>query len=128
MVKIRPIQDYCNSGTRGYMFWCPGCKTNHSFRVVALTEEEKTRYPYLLNRDGSSPVWSFNGSVDKPTFFPSLLYNYSQDKRCHLFLEDGVIKFLSDCTHEYAGQNVQMSCFECHSVECKHTNSEGFCS
>lgn len=103
----------------GYRFWCPGCKDTHEFW---------TDKPGGFN-------WSFNGNVDKPTFSPSLLirtghyatghkpgescwctYNAEHpDKKspfecgvCHLFLESGMLKFLSDCTHPLAGQTVEL--------------------
>lgn len=114
MTKLRSICDYENSGTRGYMFWCPGCKTNHSFRTVPLSEEEKLKFSFLLNSDGTCPVWSFNGDLDFPTFTPSLLYK----EKCHLYVESGKIKYLSDCSHELAGQTIDMVCFECHNSQC----------
>jgi hypothetical protein len=29
-------------------------------------------------------------------------------RRCHLFIRDGALQFLSDCTHKLAGQTVDM--------------------
>lgn len=71
-----------------FVIWCPGCKCHHTFNVG----REKR------------PVWTFNGDMEKPTFSPSLLYV----GRCHLFLTDGRIQFLSDCAHELAGQTVDL--------------------
>lgn len=82
-------------GPRGgtlYLFDCPGCKLSHSFEV---------------------PYWSWNGSFDKPTFEPSLLVNgFDPATRCHSFVRDGQIEFLSDCHHELAGQTVELPPFE----------------
>ena len=103
-------------------FRCPGCKTGHQVGVEAPAR----------------PIWGFNGDGDKPTFTPSILvrsvriddgdaeldrildtYKLPEereamlaDKRinmvCHSFVTDGRIQFLSDCTHELAGQTVDL--------------------
>lgn len=96
-------------------FWCPGCKEMH--QVV------------------TNPGWVFNGDYERPTFTPSVLvtsghyvggfkegdrcwctYNAEHPgepapytcERCHLFVEDGNIRFLNDCTHELAGKTVPL--------------------
>jgi Family of unknown function (DUF6527) len=81
-----------------YHFHCPGCGHGHT---------------YTVKQDGSG--WSFNGDMDKPTFTPSLkntLYHQNGNKRvekaCHLFVTDGYIIFCDDCSHEFAGQRVEM--------------------
>jgi hypothetical protein len=94
-------------------FFCPGCQEYH-----------------VLNNE----IWQFNGNYEKPTFSPSVLItcgHYSPhydgkhcwcswDKehpdqpapfkcsRCHSFVRDGQIQFLSDCTHELAGKTVAL--------------------
>lgn len=73
-----------------YLFYCPGCKCDHCFTVRS---------------DGGHPSWTYDGDHLRPTFQPSLLY---PDRRCHLFVRDGQIEFLSDCSHELAGKTVPM--------------------
>jgi hypothetical protein len=99
-----------------FAFFCPGCQMNHAF-------------------DGR---WSFNGDYEKPTFKPSLLvrtghhvpehksdscwctYNaeHPDDPStfkcsvCHTFMTDGKIQFLNDCTHDLAGQTVDVPDWE----------------
>lgn len=85
----------------GYAFYCPGCKSYHSPIVKPFTNEK-----------GAS--WTFNGNLEKPTFHPSVLTrvaftnNEKPPKVCHLFVVDGRLQFLSDCTHELAGQTIEM--------------------
>lgn len=67
-------------------FWCPGCEHPHAF--------------YL-------PRWSFDECYARPTFYPSLL-NQTSDSVCHLFLREGKLRFLADCTHALAGQVVDL--------------------
>lgn len=97
-------------GSEYVVFRCPGCTTLHSVIVHAGT----------LNADG--PVWGWNGSLDMPTFTPSLLLwlehradedaeekKYVDSRRCHTFINDGRIQYLSDCGHALAGQTVDLS-------------------
>lgn len=78
-------------------FECPGCGMLHGVNVEV---------------DGP-PRWGWNGSVDKPTFTPSVLVTYrwgpeQRDVVCHSFVTDGRIQFLADCTHALAGQTVDL--------------------
>lgn len=91
------------------MFWCPGCDEAH---VIG-------------------PSWTFNGNFDRPTFQPSVLVTGVQKitdaeyekvmagekieprpLRCHSFVTDGQIHFLSDCTHASAGQTIALRAFD----------------
>lgn len=92
-------------------FWCPGCTEIH-----------------MINVDPTDrPSWVFNGNYDAPTFRPSILVTgvrrLTDDEHmrvmagehveptprvCHSFVTDGKIQFLGDCTHELAGQTVQL--------------------
>lgn len=99
------------------MFYCQGCDCHH-----AVTNS-----------------WSFNGDYGNPTFSPSILVRGTkmtekgeaeykeylssgivpESKRfdsvptvCHSFVMDGKIQYLSDCTHELAGQTVEIEDLE----------------
>ena len=75
-----------------YVFHCPGCGFGHPFNV---------------------PRWEWNGSLDRPTFSPSLLVDKDNPEgRCHSFVRDGKIEFLSDCFHSLAGQTVELPDWE----------------
>jgi hypothetical protein len=98
------------------MFYCPGCKNYHG-----------------VNTDQTSPnpltgaKWQWNGSLDSPTFTPSILVRGTvpitdaeadrimageafepTPRVCHSFVTAGRIQFLGDCTHELAGQTVDI--------------------
>lgn len=75
-------------------FFCSGCETYHSFQIKAVYPGDK--------------VWEFNGDEEAPTFSPSLVVNMPGDKRCHLFVRDGKIEYLADCSHHLAGQTVDL--------------------
>ena len=94
-----------------YWFWCSPCGTHHSFRTKLAKGER-------------APLWTFNGDMEKPTFTPSLLYRFTRDRdnrpnpdgtypnpvdfRCHLFLTNGQIQYLGDCSHSLRGQTVPL--------------------
>lgn len=80
----------------GYLIFCPACKCAHRF----------------------DDRWKFNGDYDNPTFTPSMHSNPPSGKHhtvlkptCHSFVTDGSIRFLSDCTHDLAGQTVPLDLF-----------------
>lgn len=94
-----------HQGDRVY-FDCPGCKCSHCISI---------------------PGWTWNGSEESPTFSPSILVRGTvpiTDEECqrimagekiepkplvcHSFVRDGRIEFLGDCTHELAGQTVDV--------------------
>lgn len=89
-----------------FYFNCPGCECSH----------------YI-----DPNVWGFNGDLEKPTVSPSILVRGTvpitdeehekimsgkpfEPKRfvCHSFVRDGQIQFLSDCSHQLAGQTVEL--------------------
>lgn len=91
-------------------FRCPGC-----FKVHSLpTKGEK--------------AWKFNGSMEAPTFQPSILAkgvdNITEEEHkrimagekieprpmvCHSYVTDGKIQFLSDCTHHLTDKTVELA-------------------
>ncbi len=85
MAKLHKIaEDY-------YGFFCPGCLNTHAVSVNG-------------RRNSCNATWGWNGSVDSPTFTPSInCVGY-----CHSFVTDGKIQFLGDSTHKLAGQTVEI--------------------
>lgn len=58
-----------------------------------------------------TPNWTWNGSVDSPTVRPSVLTRGEDEAGkhvCHSWINDGKVQFLSDCTHEFAGQTLDL--------------------
>jgi Family of unknown function (DUF6527) len=59
----------------------------------------------------NSPCWSWNGDTEKPTLKPSILTRTETYKGiivCHSFVTEGKAHFLSNCTHDLAGQTVDL--------------------
>jgi hypothetical protein len=97
MAKLRKCSDGALS------FHCLGCKVSHG---VFVDEPGPNR-----------PVWTWNGSMDAPTFQPSIRvqWMYGEGNKqfcCHSFITDGKIQFLADCTHSLAGQTVEIPDWE----------------
>lgn len=78
---------------RNHTFNCPACGTTHSYAV---------------------PRWAWNGSLDRPTYSPSLLRFHQLEENgprivdCHLFVTDGKIIYCGDNPHSMNGQTVDM--------------------
>lgn len=88
-MKIKPL--YENGTLYRYVFFCPGCETEHYF---------------WTNGNG----WTFNGDLDNPTVQPSILTKTGPNgmKRCHCWITDGKIRFFDDCDHELKGQTLEL--------------------
>lgn len=72
--------------------YCPACDGPHFFAT-----------PDHPDRDDEG--WTFNGDHEQPTFDPSMLVE-RDDRRCHSYLRDGNWRYLSDSTHDRAGETV----------------------
>jgi hypothetical protein len=102
------IGRFLRKTTNGYTHWCPACGEMH-----------------IIFDDG----WTFNGDIEHPTFQPSVRITGTQkiivDGKwtgewatgpggepkpycCHYILALGILRYCGDCTHGYAGQNVQL--------------------
>ena len=96
MTKLLPIEE---NGVVGYIFECPGCCEKHALYVRP-------------HRAPNGESWDFNGDVEKPSFYPSLLTRVQRKdgkfRVCHLYVKDGKIQFLRDCTHSLANQLVEI--------------------
>ena len=83
-----------------YAFYCPGCEMDHWVTIKCKNFMEAE--------------WSYSGTLDKPTFNPSIVTTYGIDdkEKCHIYVRNGQIQFLGDCTHKLAGQTVSMEPYE----------------
>ncbi len=82
-----------SDGGKSVWIECPGCGIVHAFKVGGPTQ----------------PKWDWNGSIDKPTFNPSMLVNKDHpESRCHSFVRHGLIQFLPDCHHELKNSTVEL--------------------
>lgn len=79
-----------------FLFWCPGCCCAHQV----------------------DQRWTVEGTAERPTIHGSVLVRGPPGGdgtklpiQCHLFVEDGNLRFLSDCGHALAGKTVPMEPF-----------------
>lgn len=107
MAKIKltnPEYRRADGYRESYWFRCPGCRTDH----------------LIITKATHQSIWEWNGSLDSPTFSPSIKVggvleafdknspDYGKPYCCHFFVKDGRIQFLPDCTHAMAGQTIEM--------------------
>lgn len=86
-------------------FYCPACGRRHHI----------------------DDTWTVSGTDERPTVNPSVLSLYRHPKghdnsnpaplgydgeyvedRCHLFIRDGVLEYLPDCTHGLPSARIEM--------------------
>lgn len=94
------------AGGERWWFWCEGCDTHHA-------------YTTKLGQGETGPCWQGPGDPTAPTFSPSLLCNgntpakdlhpHTTAHRCHLYVRNGQVQYLSDCSHHLAGRTVPIS-------------------
>jgi Family of unknown function (DUF6527) len=90
--------------TKVLAFHCEGCGYDHAFTVGPQN---------LANTGNIRPRWNWNGSMEQPTFTPSLLCNGSDPaQRCHSFVTNGRIQFLDDSWHHLKGKTVDLPDWE----------------
>lgn len=94
MIERKP-DDVVSVDAYGLGFWCEGCNETHRIPV----------------NQPSGTSWQWNGDRVKPTLSPSihcLPVPEISVKRCHSFVRNGMIEFLSDCEHALAGKTVPL--------------------
>jgi hypothetical protein len=71
------------------VFFCVGCHCKHNVSI---------------------PRWTWNGDTEKPTITPSLVWNCDpgNPRRCHVVVENGVLKYCNDCWHDLHDEQVPM--------------------
>lgn len=117
------VKRWEGGGQAGYSFFCPGCKSRHSVRTGGAS--------WTFNGDVHKPVLSPSVLVTSGHYAGRMAdgscwctYNAEQlakgeepapftCQRCHSFVgcngaQPGQIIFLSDSTHELAGQTVDL--------------------
>ena len=79
------------------LFDCPGCGHLHA-PIVHVVGSYK------------GPTWQWNNNFEKPTLSPSVKVTWSNPREytCHFFVREGRIEFCHDCTHDSAGQTLDM--------------------
>ena len=101
-MKLHEVK-YTEGHHYGWSFRCLGCKCPHTV-AENWTHDGKV-----------FEGWTFNGNVEAPTFSPSILVHEIKSEdgtvwkpRCHSFVTDGRIQYLSDCGHALAGQTIEI--------------------
>ena len=110
-MKAQPLRHEVNGGSNCFIFCAPAEATHVQFlspgpisniRLPVLVGMSKTR--------AGTHCWSWNGDVEKPTIRPSILNDFRPHDPLvnHIWITDGQVIFLSDCSHELAGQTLDL--------------------
>jgi len=91
---MKPVLYRYDDGSGMALFKCPGCGSPHVIYVDGAVN------PFNNAR------WNWNGDLVRPTITPSI--HLPNRPRCHSFITDGEIQFLSDCDHALAGKTVPL--------------------
>jgi hypothetical protein len=107
-------------------FWCAGCESAHAISIAPGgwkfngDYDKPTFTPSVLvtsghysadfaerkRKDPAHDCWcTFRQKHPGVTTFECF--------RCHLFVKDGFVQFLADCTHELAGKTVPLEAIPC---------------
>ena len=108
-MKAKPVKKNPNGNG---MMECVVQEATHIELRVPSGVLEYRQLPIQIGgtRNGTNN-WSWNGDVDKPTLKPSILTRASwagEPFICHSFVNNGKVQFLNDCTHEFAGQTLDL--------------------
>lgn len=100
---LRRVSDNENSWD-AVMYFCPA--------VYPPEPGQDKGFPcglHMLPTGGrqNSPNWTLH-SLDPLHIEPSVLSYGLGEHRCHSYVRNGHVEFLSDCTHELAGQTVEL--------------------
>ncbi len=102
----------------GWLIFCPACRCGHKFDKGRWTFngdlEKPTFSPSMLVKSVDLPKHNpitddfAKGEDGEYLFGPDGRLLGCKDRVCHSFVRDGHIEFLNDCTHELAGQTVDL--------------------
>lgn len=88
-------------------FWCPGCDDVH---MVSNDAWQVSDFIFGLTIRPSILVYERKKLINEDLEWDALISpdNITTMPRCHSFVTDGKIEFLSDSTHKLAGQTVDI--------------------
>lgn len=80
----------------GIVFFCPACKTTHSINT----------------NPKNGPVWQYSNNKNTgATILPSIKCTVDYPRYtsvCHFYITNNHFRYLNDCTHQLAGQTVEI--------------------
>ena len=106
---------------------CTPDEATHIYMVFPTKMHSNRMLPVIRKgtREGTGK-WSWNGDTENVTLKPSILMRGTNELNdedmesvaagtytpvpyiCHVFVNDGKVQFLNDCTHELKGQTVAL--------------------
>lgn len=108
-MKGKPKKLVLEGGFETYVD-CPPEEATHLFiRLPGPTSLVVLPVQIRGRREGTGN-WTWNGSTEAPDLKPSVLSKMGRNGGivCHSWINDGKVQFLSDSTHEFAGQTLDL--------------------
>ena len=110
-MKAIPLRHEVKDGEHRYLYCDANDATHVDFFIPGPLP--RLRIPVLVGmsktRAGTN-CWNWNGDVEKPTIRPSVLTDFRPHDPLvnHIWITDGQVIFLGDCSHELAGQTLDL--------------------
>lgn len=99
-MKAKPLRYAC---TGGFEY----CEPEHATHIEMHFPGPMPLRFLPIVKINNGPKWTWNFDTESPTIDPSLLTSDGQNK-CHSFVRNGRVEYLSDSTHEFAGQTLDL--------------------
>lgn len=102
-MKAQPLQLI-----KSEYFPCDPSEATH-LRFKFSNEEGERMLPIQIKgtRAGTKN-WSWNGSTESPKVMPSIATDFGNGIKCHVWLDNGAVQHLSDCTCGLAGTTQEL--------------------
>lgn len=94
-------------GDGGALIACEPSEATHVWLHMPGPISNRLIPVILKGKRAGTGCWSWNGDTERPTLKPSIR---SRDGHhtCHTWVNDGKAQFLADCTHDLAGQTLDL--------------------
>lgn len=82
-------------------YYCSACEEEHDVNILREA-----------GMNDEHPCWTFTGTLENPTLSPPVVIkeNYNDKTTiCHHHITNGQIIYADDCTHNWAGDTIDMA-------------------
>ena len=87
---------------------CEPAEATHLWFQFANEDHPRCLPIQIKGTRADSGNWTWNGNQESPTLRPSLLTTMGEI-RCHVWINDGTVEHLGDCTCGMAGQKQHLA-------------------
>ena len=98
-MKAQPMKNEGN-----YFIPCAPSEATHLMFKFANENGERRIPVQIKGSRAGTGNWTWNGCTEKPTVRPSIATNFGNGLKCHVWLNDGEVQHLGDCTCGLSGK------------------------